>query len=145
MLRSCCRSFIRHIIYKRFILYIFPFSAIIIFYEIFWEKYLPFAFLLVNFQSSRPIAGLFCLLMTEAREATALEMPDRENAFVLKSEWSGAEFVVEAPSAEERKSWLAILQTFMKCQGERDRDGRTGSALLRPSKAVFQAPYSIQP
>ena len=36
------------------------------------------------FQSAKPKTGLFCFLITEARVTTALEMPDHENAFVLK-------------------------------------------------------------
>jgi len=36
------------------------------------------------FQATKPKAGLFCTLISEARVTTALEMPDHENAFVLK-------------------------------------------------------------
>jgi hypothetical protein len=32
----------------------------------------------------KPKCGVFCFLITEARETTALEMPDHENTFVLK-------------------------------------------------------------
>ena len=35
---------------------------------------------------SKPKTGVFCFLLTEARETTALEMPDHENTFVLKAE-----------------------------------------------------------
>ena len=35
---------------------------------------------------SRPKTGVFCFLLSEARETTALEMPDKENTFVLKTE-----------------------------------------------------------
>jgi hypothetical protein len=32
----------------------------------------------------KPKGGVFCYLITEARETTALEMPDHENTFVLR-------------------------------------------------------------
>ncbi len=38
----------------------------------------------MDFQSAKPIGGVFCYLINEARETTALEMPDLENTFVLK-------------------------------------------------------------
>lgn len=38
----------------------------------------------IMFQALKPKSGVFCFLITEARETTALEMPDHENTFVLK-------------------------------------------------------------
>lgn len=45
--------------------------------------FLSDAFLLC-LQCMKPTCGVFCFLITEARETTALEMPDLENTFVLK-------------------------------------------------------------
>ena len=39
---------------------------------------------LIILQSFKPKSGVFCFLIHEARETTALEMPDHENTFVLK-------------------------------------------------------------
>lgn len=36
------------------------------------------------FQSTKPKCGVFCHLITEVRETTALEMPDKENTFVVR-------------------------------------------------------------
>ncbi len=36
------------------------------------------------YQSSRPRAGIFCLLLMEVRPTTALELPDQENTMVIK-------------------------------------------------------------
>lgn len=37
-------------------------------------------------KSAKPRCGVFCFLIMEARETTALEMPDHENTFVLNAE-----------------------------------------------------------
>ncbi|KAJ8952162.1 hypothetical protein NQ314_007586 [Rhamnusium bicolor] len=55
----------------------------------------------------------FCALITEARETTALEMPDHENTFVLKAS-NNMEFVIEAHDTDDMRSWLATIRYCMR-------------------------------
>ncbi|XP_017144051.1 SH2B adapter protein 1 isoform X1 [Drosophila miranda] len=64
-------------------------------------------------KSAKPRSGVFCFLISEARETTALEMPDRLNTFVLKAD-NNMEYVIEAESAEEMRSWLATIRYCMR-------------------------------
>lgn len=56
---------------------------------------------------------MFCFLISEARETTALEMPDRENTFVLKAD-NNMEYVIEAQDADDMRSWLATIRYCMR-------------------------------
>ncbi|XP_011876298.1 PREDICTED: SH2B adapter protein 1 [Vollenhovia emeryi] len=60
----------------------------------------------------KPRSGVFCSAITEARETTALEMPDHENTFVLKTQTM--EFVIEAHDSNDMKSWLATIRYCMR-------------------------------
>lgn len=68
-------------------------------------------------KSVKPKSGVFCFLISEARETTALEMPDRENTFVLKAE-NNMEYVIEAYDTEDMKSWLTIIKYSMRAPTE---------------------------
>ncbi|XP_075218716.1 SH2B adapter-like protein Lnk isoform X2 [Lycorma delicatula] len=61
----------------------------------------------------KPKSGVFCFLITEARETTALEMPDHENTFVLKAE-NYMEYVIEAHDTDDMRSWLATVKYCMR-------------------------------
>ncbi|XP_046739755.1 SH2B adapter protein 1 [Diprion similis] len=61
----------------------------------------------------KPRSGVFCFRITEARETTALEMPDHENTFVLKAE-QNLEFVIEAHDSNDMRSWLATIKYCMR-------------------------------
>ncbi|XP_049840557.1 SH2B adapter protein 2 isoform X2 [Schistocerca gregaria] len=61
----------------------------------------------------KPKSGVFCFLITEARETTALEMPDHENTFVLKAE-NNMEYVIEAHDTDDMRSWLATIKYCMR-------------------------------
>lgn len=60
----------------------------------------------------KPRSGVFCSAITEARETTALEMPDLENTFVLKTQ--NMEFVIEAHDSNDMRSWLATIKYCMR-------------------------------
>lgn len=60
----------------------------------------------------KPRSGVFCSDIIEARETTALEMPDHENTFVLKTE--KMEFVIEAHDSNDMRSWLATIKYCMR-------------------------------
>ena len=61
----------------------------------------------------QPRSGVFCFLITEARETTALEMPDHENTFVLKAD-NNMEYVIEARDTDDMRSWLATIRYCMR-------------------------------
>ncbi|XP_055614146.1 SH2B adapter protein 1, partial [Uranotaenia lowii] len=63
--------------------------------------------------SRQPRSGVFCFLITEARETTALEMPDHENTFVLKAD-NNMEYVIEARDTDDMRSWLATIRYCMR-------------------------------
>ncbi|RZF37123.1 hypothetical protein LSTR_LSTR015313 [Laodelphax striatellus] len=64
-------------------------------------------------KADKPKSGVFCFLITEARETTALEMPDHENTFVLKAE-NNMEYVIEAHDTYDMRSWLATVKYCMR-------------------------------
>jgi len=74
---------------------------------------------------SKPKTGVFCFMITEARETTALELPDKENTFVLKAE-NGQEYIVEAPDCAEMLNWLGKIQACMRGKGFARGQGRQG-------------------
>ncbi|XP_026473183.1 LOW QUALITY PROTEIN: SH2B adapter protein 2-like [Ctenocephalides felis] len=64
-------------------------------------------------KATKPRSGVFCFLVTEARETTALEMPDHENTFVLKAD-NNMEYVIEAHDTDDMRSWLATIKYCMR-------------------------------
>lgn len=64
-------------------------------------------------KAAKPRSGVFCFLVSEARETTALEMPDHENTFVLKAD-NNMEYVIEAHDTDDMRSWLATIRYCMR-------------------------------
>jgi len=60
--------------------------------------------------------------ISEVRETTALEMPDKENTFVLRTD-AGQEYIVEAGDCRDMRSWLAVIHCCIK---EDKQEGAAG-------------------
>ena len=86
-------------------------------------------------KSSRPKCGLFCSQLTEVRETTALEMPDKENTFVLKTE-AHQEFIVEAGDCWDMRGWLTVLHCCMKGEKSGEAAVASVSRMWRMSESV---------
>lgn len=61
----------------------------------------------------QPRSGVFCFLISDVRETTALEMPSRENTFVIKAD-NNMEYVIEAANSDDMRSWLATIRYCMR-------------------------------
>ncbi|KAG0427634.1 hypothetical protein HPB47_025332 [Ixodes persulcatus] len=86
-------------------------------------------------KSVKPRSGVFCFLINDARETTALEMPDHENTFVLKAEHH-VEYVVEAHDAESMKSWLSTIRYCMRHLGDTSEDNARPRLTTSPSESL---------
>ena len=88
-------------------------------------------FFLTVFQSVKPRSGLFCMLIQQVRETSALEMPDRENTLVLKGD-GPLEYVIEAPDAIELRLWLHAIQQCIVPAAESVSSEEVGAAMSVP-------------
>lgn len=57
----------------------------------------------------KPRSGVFCSSIIEVRESTALEAPDNENTFVVKTT-GPADFLIGTHDSNDMRSWIATIK-----------------------------------
>lgn len=80
-------------------------------------------------KATKPKAGLYCSMIDNVRETTALEMPDREHTFVLKAK--NMDYVFEANDTNELRSWLALIGACVKDEQISRSTTRSGLHVVR--------------
>uniref|UniRef100_A0A8D3B103 SH2B adaptor protein 1 n=1 Tax=Scophthalmus maximus TaxID=52904 RepID=A0A8D3B103_SCOMX len=86
------------------------------------EYYLEF---FIPPKSSKPRLTVPCCSMVEVRSTTALEVPDKENTFLLKLE-AAAQYVIETRDAVQMRAWLSDIRNGICLSEQDDGEGVCG-------------------
>ncbi|CAL9694002.1 unnamed protein product [Knipowitschia caucasica] len=74
-------------------------------------------------KASKPRLSAPCCSIVEVRSTTALEMPDKENTFLLQMD--SAQYMIETRDAVQMRAWLSDIRNAM-CISEQDESEGTG-------------------
>ncbi|XP_030202344.1 SH2B adapter protein 1 [Gadus morhua] len=89
------------------------------------EYYLEF---FIPPKASKPRVTVACCSMVDVRSTTALEVPDKENTFLLQLE-GAVQYVIETRDAVQMRAWLSDIRNGI-CLSEQDEgEGRCGAHL----------------
>ncbi|KAM4534943.1 SH2B adapter protein 1 isoform 1-T1 [Fundulus diaphanus] len=83
------------------------------------EYYLEF---FIPPKSSKPRLTVPCCSIVEVRSTTALEVPDKENTFLLQLEGS-AQYVIETRDAVQMRAWLSDIRNAICLSEQEDAEG----------------------
>ncbi|XP_029015091.1 SH2B adapter protein 1 isoform X2 [Betta splendens] len=89
------------------------------------EYYLEF---FIPPKSSKPRLTVPCCSIVDVRSTTALEVPDKENTFLLQLEGS-AQYVIETRDAVQMRAWLSDIRNGICLSEQEDVEGVCGGQL----------------
>ncbi|XP_036944715.1 SH2B adapter protein 1 [Acanthopagrus latus] len=89
------------------------------------EYYLEF---FIPPKSSKPRLTVLCCSIVDVRSTTALEVPDKENTFLLQLEGS-AQYVIETRDAVQMRAWLSDIRNGICLSEQEDAEGVCGGPL----------------
>uniref|UniRef100_A0A8C1FPZ9 SH2B adaptor protein 1 n=1 Tax=Cyprinus carpio carpio TaxID=630221 RepID=A0A8C1FPZ9_CYPCA len=89
--------------------------------EYFLEFYIPP-------KSSKPRLTVPCCSIVDVRSTTAIEVPDKENTFLLQLEGQ-MQYVIETRDAVQMRAWLSDVRNAICLSEQEDVEGVCGSAL----------------
>ncbi|XP_016108216.1 SH2B adapter protein 1-like isoform X2 [Sinocyclocheilus grahami] len=89
--------------------------------EYFLEFYIPP-------KSSKPRLTVPCCSIVDVRSTTAIEVPDKENTFLLQLEGQ-VQYVIETRDAVQMRAWLSDIRNAICLSEQEDVEGVCGSAL----------------
>ncbi|XP_072298902.1 SH2B adapter protein 1 isoform X2 [Eucyclogobius newberryi] len=75
-------------------------------------------------KASKPRLSAPCCSIVDVRSTTALEMPDKENTFLLQLDGS-AQYMIETRDAVQMRAWLSDIRNAI-CLSEQDESEGTG-------------------
>ncbi|KTG35605.1 hypothetical protein cypCar_00038603 [Cyprinus carpio] len=93
--------------------------------EYFLEFYIPP-------KSSKPRLTVPCCSIVDVRSTTAIEVPDKENTFLLQLEGQ-MQYVIETRDAVQMRAWLSDVRNAICLSEQEDVEGVCGSALTNLS------------
>ncbi|KAM4717112.1 LOW QUALITY PROTEIN: SH2B adapter protein 1 [Anableps anableps] len=83
------------------------------------EYYLEF---FVPPKASKPRLTVHCFSIVDVRSTTALEVPDKENTFLLQLDGS-AQYVIETRDAVQMRAWLSDIRNAISLSEQEDAEG----------------------
>ncbi|KAM3598463.1 uncharacterized protein V6R79_018299 [Siganus canaliculatus] len=89
------------------------------------EYYLEF---FIPPKSSKPRLTVPCCSIVDVRSTTALEVPDKENTFLLQLD-AAAQYVIETRDAVQMRAWLSDIRNGICLSEQEDPDAVCGAAL----------------
>ncbi|MEQ2299108.1 hypothetical protein AMECASPLE_012112 [Ameca splendens] len=89
------------------------------------EYYLEF---FIPPKSSKPRLTVPCFSIVDVRSTTALEVPDKENTFLLQLEGS-AQYVIETRDAVQMRAWLSDIRNAICLSEQEDAEGVCAASL----------------